>query len=91
MVSRFQRWPPRQPSWIAKLNDLSNSKSLCRSNASHQVLVQSVLEMSFEEFQDCHRGGHLGYQNGTFLSNLNLNVAPMPPIKFWPNPTQFVK
>ena len=24
------------PSWIAKLNDLSNSESLCRSNASHQ-------------------------------------------------------
>ena len=35
--------------------------------------------MSFEEFQD---GGHLGYRNRTILAILNLNVAPMPPIKF---------
>ena len=44
-------------------------------------------EMSFEEFQDGVHGGHLGYQNGTALAILNLYVVPMPPIKFWLNPT----
>ena len=44
-------------------------------------------EMSFEEFKDSCRGGHLGYLNGTILAILNLCVAPMPPIKFWLNPT----
>ena len=43
MVSRFSRWPPRWPSWIAKQNDLSNSESLFRSNTSHQVSAQSNL------------------------------------------------
>ena len=78
MVSRFSRWP----SWIAKQNDLSNSESLCHSDASHQVC-----EMSFEEFQYGHHGGHHGYQNGTILAILNLYIAPMPPIKFWLNRT----
>ena len=39
-------------------------------------------EMSFEEFQDGHRGGHLGYQNRKILAILNLYNAPMPSIKF---------
>ena len=43
--------------------------------------------MSFEEFQDGHHGGHLGYQNGTILAILNLCVTVMHPIKFWLNPT----
>ena len=43
MVSRFSRWPPRWQSWIAKRSYLSNSESLCRSNASHQVSAQSNL------------------------------------------------
>ena len=37
---------------------------------------------SFEEFQDGHHSGHLGYQNRTILAILNLYNAPMPPIKF---------
>ena len=37
------RWQPRWPSWIAKQKDLSNSESLCRSNASHLVSAQSNL------------------------------------------------
>ena len=41
----------------------------------------------FEDFQDGHRGGYLGYWNGTNLAILNLYVAPMPPIKFHLNPT----
>ena len=44
-------------------------------------------EMSFEEFQDGHHGGHCGYQNGTILAILNLCVSVMPPVKFWLNPT----
>ena len=43
--------------------------------------------MLFEEFQDNRHGGHLGIWNRTILAILNLYVAPMPPIKFWLNPT----
>ena len=43
MVSRFSRWPPGQPYWISEQNYFSNSESLCRSNASHQVSAQSDL------------------------------------------------
>ena len=39
-------------------------------------------EMSFEEFQDGHSGGHLGYWNRTILVILNLCVTVMPPTKF---------
>ena len=52
----------------------------------HGGLIQlTVWEvMSFKEMKDGHYiyGGHLGYQNGTILTILNLNVAPMCPIKF---------
>ena len=44
-------------------------------------------EMSFEEFQDGVHGHRLGYRNSTTVAILNLYVAPMPPIKFWLNPT----
>ena len=43
--------------------------------------------MSFEEFQVCHWGGHLGYQNETILTILNLHVARLPPTKSQLNPT----
>ena len=43
--------------------------------------------MSFEEFQDGHHGGHLGYQNRMILAILNLCVTVMHPIKFWLNLT----
>ena len=43
--------------------------------------------MWFEDFQDGHSGGHLGYWNKMILAILNLYVAPMPPIKFKLNPT----
>ena len=43
--------------------------------------------MSFEEFQDGHCGGHLGYQNRMSLTILNLCVTVKLPIKFWLNPT----
>ena len=42
--------------------------------------------MSFEEFQDGHHGGHLGYPKGMILAILNLHVATMAP-KFQLSPT----
>ena len=45
----------------------------------------------FEDFQDGHHGGHLGYRNGMILAILNLYVGPMPHIKFQLNPTWFGK
>ena len=57
-------------------------------------------QMSFQDFQAGHHGGHLGSWNGTnlailnrgywnkmVLAILNLYVALMPPIKFQLNPT----
>ena len=44
-------------------------------------------KMPFEEFQDGHHGGHLGYRNGMILAILNLCVTVMPPIKFQLNRT----
>ena len=41
----------------------------------------------FEDFQDGHRGDHLGYRNGTTLAILSLFAAQMPPIKFRLNQT----
>ena len=43
--------------------------------------------MSFDEFHDGRRGGHLGYRNGTILAILNICVTVMPPIKFQLNRT----
>ena len=43
VVWRISRWPPWQPSWISEWNNLSNSESLCGSNASHKVSAQSDL------------------------------------------------
>ena len=43
--------------------------------------------MLFEEFQDGHPDGNLGYLNRTILAILNLHVATMPPTKVQLNPT----
>ena len=37
-------------------------------------------QMSFQDSQDGHHGGHLGYWNGTNLALLNLHATPMPPM-----------
>ena len=38
----------------------------------------TVLEMSFEDFQDVCHGGHLGYSNGIILAILNFPaVSPI--------------
>ena len=44
-------------------------------------------QMWFQDFQDGHPGGHLGWRNGTILAILNLYVAPMLSIKFRLNQT----
>ena len=45
VVSRFSTRPPRRPLAIldSQTEDLSNSESLCRSDASHQLSAQSNL------------------------------------------------
>ena len=53
------------------------------SSIRHTVWEQ----MSFQDFQDGHHSGHSGYRNRMILAILNLDVAPMPPIKFQLNPT----
>ena len=80
----------RRPSCIAKRNYFSNSDSLslrCLPSSFGSIQLTVWKEMSFEEFQDGLRGGHLGYRNGTILAILNLYVTVMPPFKFRLNPT----
>ena len=40
-----------------------------------------------EDFQDGSQCGLLGHHNKMILAILNLHVSPMPPTKFWLNPT----
>ena len=49
VVWKNSRWPPWQPFWISEWNNFSHSKSLCCSNASHQVSAQS--DMVWEEMK----------------------------------------
>ena len=75
VVWRISRWPPWQlTSLISEWNDFSNSESLHRSNASHQVcpIWLMVWEMSLEECQDGLHGVHLRYLNIMILAILNL-------------------
>ena len=90
VVLRISWW---RPTCIWERNYFSNSESLWHSNDVHQVSAYFGFwlmvweQMLFEDFQDGHRGGHHGYQNGTILAILNCCVTVMPPIKFWLNPT----
>ena len=45
------------------------------------------LDVVLKEFQDGHCGSDLGYWNGKALEILNPHVSPVPPTKFWLNPT----
>ena len=60
VVSIFSRWPPSQPSWIAKPNDLSNSESIvllqCLPSSFGSIQLKVWEDTSFKEFR-------LGYQN----------------------------
>ena len=71
------RWPPWLPSLRSEQNNFSNSESVCHSDACHQVLFGRT----------CRLKNYLGYWNGMTLAILNPYGAPMPPIKFWLNPT----
>ena len=44
VVWKISRRSPWRPSWISERDDFSNSKSLCHSDASHQVSAQSNLK-----------------------------------------------
>ena len=44
-------------------------------------------QITTEDFQDDHRGSHLGHCNKMILAILNLHVTQMPPTKFWLNLT----
>ena len=60
-------WPS---SWILELNDSANLNL-------HFTLMPPIkfrLNLTFEEFQDGHCGGHLGYQNGTILASHQVSA-----------------
>ena len=74
---------------ISERKDFSNSESLCHCDVSHQLLVQSNLRFrrrcQLKNFKMASMAAILDI--GTTLAILNLYVAPMPPIKFWLNPS----
>ena len=66
------------------------NESLCRPEASLQVLAQSALQFGrrcrFKKFLDGRRGGQLGYWFGTNLTVLNFHVSSVRTTKFQLNP-----
>ena len=90
VIWRISRWRLWRPSWILEWNNFSNSESLslwCLPSSFSSIGLRVWEEMSFEEFQDGHHGGHLEYGNVMILAILNLCVTVMPPIKFQLNQT----
>ena len=66
-------------------NNFSNYQAPCLPNASHQVSAWSDYHSGadvYKDFLDGHYDGHLGNQKVTLLTNLNLYVTLMLPIKF---------
>ena len=87
VVWRISRW---LPSWISEWNKLGSSESPQCLPPSFSLIRLTVQEqMSFQDFQDGHHGGHLGDWNGMNLAIQNLHVIQMPSIKFGLNPTPF--
>ena len=83
VVWRISRWAPWRPTWISERNYFSNSESVCRSDASHQVSAQSGLWFGRRcRLKNFKHGGHLGYRNGTILAILNFCTTMNRPIKF---------
>ena len=81
VIWRIARW---RLSWISEWNSLTilnrNSMSLlCLPSSFGSIWFVVWEEMSFEERPSW-------YLNGTILTIL-IYVVPMPPIKFWINPT----
>ena len=89
VVCRISGWPLWRPSCVSEI--FLAIPHLCVT-VMPPIKFGSVRltvweDMSFEEFQDGHRGGHLEYLNGPILAILNLCVTVVPLIKFWLNPT----
>ena len=74
VVLRISRWPLWRTTWISELDDFSNSGSLCRSDASHQVSAQSDLWFG--------RRCRLKKRNGTILAILTLHLPQWLPLSF---------
>ena len=53
---------------------------LCLPPSFGSIRLSVWEEISFQEFQDGHHSGHLGYRNGMILAILNLHVATMHPL-----------
>ena len=89
VVWRISRWPPWQPPWMSEWNEFSSSESPYLPNASDQVSALSDFreQISFQDFQAGHHGGHMWYWNGTNLAILNIHATQMPPTKCGLNPT----
>ena len=94
VVWRISRWPLWWPFLILEQKDFSNSESLCRFNASHQVSAQSDLRFgrrcSLTNFKMAAMAATLDIETERVLAILNLNVATMPPtvsaqsdLRFW--------
>ena len=79
------------PSWILEWNGMILAiLNLCVTvmpPIKFQLNGMVWEEMSFEEYQDGHHCGHLGYRSGMILTILNHHVATRPPTKFQLNPT----
>ena len=83
VIWRFSRWPTWWPFWISEWNDFNNCMwPQCHPPRLGSIWLRIPEQMWFQDFQD----GRLGE---TILAILSLYVTPMPPIKFWLNPTPF--
>ena len=87
---RISRWPSWWPAWMSEWNELQFWISMspqCLPPSFSLIRLTVQEQMSFQDFQAGHHGGHLGSWNWTNLAILNLHVTPMPPTKFGLNPT----
>ena len=85
---RISRWLPWWPSWISEQTYFSNSESLCRSKASHQVSAQFDLwfgrRCPLKNFKMAAISWISEWNN---FSNSESLPTIKPSIKFWLNPT----
>ena len=89
VIWRISRWRPWRPSLISERYIFGNSKSLCYSNASHQVLAQSHLRFGrcrLKYFKMAPMAAILDIWTERFQQFWN-SVTVILPMKFWLNPT----
>ena len=75
VIWRISRWPPWLPSWKYERNDFSNSESLCRCNASHQVSTQSNLGFGRRCRLKNFKMANVGYRNGTLFKKFWISMS----------------